>query len=214
MSPTKSASVNEPAQINSQVTNALNSPSTSEASPCKLHAGDDMGPTKSTGAPNVGASAELPTLLQPATMPEEEDIGLCGPSPQINRKLFATPTTKLLRAIQDRSNETGSIHVKLVRREEDEDTSSYESDSSRETVLVEPQMLPSSKKVKPPTNKTPKIDISAFLEQGLININQIPQKQPVDESDVTGIPAWFPVKIKRILKDTGFPDALPFKVRT
>lgn len=137
------------------------------------------------------------------------DVGLYKSNPGSNRKVSIKPTPKLIQAIESLGPDSKPIQVKLVRRESegDEDTSSYESDSSGGTLAMRERGSPKAKG----ENNGLKADIAALLQKANIDLSQIPEKKASVETDFSGIPEWFPLKIKRILKDDGFPDALPFK---
>ena len=180
------------------------------------------GAKKSAGVMNqVYLSGSRSTLQlsrsQPAPDSTRTKTAVCNSGPPSNRKVFAKPTHRLMEAVQNRGLASKPFQVKLVRREaqDDEDTSSYESDSSGSTLSVESPL--NQKPNNAAINKAPKIDISSLMQDGTINMSQMPEQKVADPSDFPdfpGVPIWFPVKIKRILKDDGFPDALPFKVRT
>lgn len=116
-----------------------------------------------------------------------------------------------MQAVQNRKPGSKLLRVKIVRRDGDEDTSEYESDASNSTLSTK---SPCPKVQDMAAKNRPKINISSLLHQGELDMSQIPEQGAVPESDFTGIPEWFPLKIKRILKDKGFPDALPFKAST
>jgi hypothetical protein len=151
------------------------------------------------------------------------NIDLCNSEPQLDRKVSVKPTPKLMQAFQNLGPESKPLHVKLVRRESerDEDTSEYESNSGGDTLSDESPLrsIPKTKGRDHPAtsvttvNAAGNFDLSSLLQKANIDLSQI-AKQKVEETvDFSGIPVWFPLKIKRILKDDGFPDALPFKVR-
>jgi hypothetical protein len=171
---------------------------------------------KTAGVTNLGLdSGTRPTLQlarsQPSSITMKTNANLLEPSPQVERKLFAKPTGKLMEAVQNREPGSKPLQVKLVRRDSDEDTSEYESACSNGTISAE-SPCPTAQDLT--VKNRPKIDLSSLLEQGKLDMSQIPEKKAVPELDFTGIPAWFPLKIKRLLKDRGFPDAIPFKAST
>jgi hypothetical protein len=147
---------------------------------------------------------------------------VCNADSQPNRKVSVKPTPKLLEAIHSLGPESNPLQVKLVRRESeaDEDTSSYESDSSGGTLSAGSPLRPNAKTNgrggtdtnSAAGNNTSMIDLTSLLKKRKICLSQIPEAKVADPLDFPGIPVWFPIKIKRILKDDGFPDALPFKV--
>ena len=160
---------------------------------------------------------------QPSSVSMKPNTDVCTSEARPGRKVSVKPTPKLMQAVQNLGPDSKRLHVKLVRRESEgnEDTSSYESDSSGNTLSGEYLLGPNAKakagscpgSSDSAVNKVKKFDLSSFLQNANIDLSKIP-KQEVEESlDFSGIPVWFPLKIKRILKDDGFPDALPFKVR-
>jgi hypothetical protein len=147
------------------------------------------------------------------------NIDLCNSEPQPDRKVSVKPTPKLMQAFQNLGPESKPLHVKLVRRESerDEDTSEYESNSGGDTLSDE-SIAKTKGRGYPATSVTTvnaagEFDLSSLLQKANIDLSQIPKQKVEETLDFSGIPVWFPLKIKRILKDDGFPDALPFKVR-
>ena len=206
-----------PAKIttNAKMEKALASASKSkaEASGYKAGAETNAGVTNQVFLSGSRSTLQL-SRSQPGSDPMKTNTDACNSGSPSNRKVFAKPTLKLMEAVQNRGFDSKPLQVKLVRREgqDDEDTTSYESDSSGSTLSVESPLHQKANDTV--VNNVPKVDISSLLQDGTINMSQMPEKKVADPADFPGVPIWFPVKIKRILKDDGFPDALPFKVST
>ena len=162
------------------------------------------------------------TRLQPSSISMKPNTDLCNSEPQSAGKVSVKPTPELMQAVQNLGPDSKPLNVKLIRREieHDEDTSSYESDSSGDTLSDESPSRPNIKKKGAGSlgnsgfamNKVKKIDLSSIFQKANIDLSKIPKQKVEEPFDFSGIPVWFPLKIKRILKDDGFPDALPFKV--
>lgn len=156
--------------------------------------------------------------LAPASM--KTDLDLYSANPQPNGKMSVKPTPKLMQAIKNLGPDSKPIQAKLVRRESegDMDTSSYESDSSGTTLsigsLLRPYATINNQRFAKDkaTDNSLQWDVSSLMQKVNIDLSKIPEKTPSGSLDFPGVPVWFPLKIKRVLKDKGFPDALPFKV--
>lgn len=97
---------------------------------------------KTAGVTNLGLnSGTRPTLQlarsQPSSITMKTNVDLLESSPQVERKLFAKPTGKLMEAVQNREPGSKPLQVKFVRRDSDEDTSEYESACSNGTISAE-----------------------------------------------------------------------------
>lgn len=148
----------------------------------------------------------------PTSMPAHVTLRTSGS--QRSNKMTIMPTPKLIQAIQNLGTMSKPLQVKVIKRnsERDEDTSSYESDSSGDTMSMGSPLRPNIKsKGRDGTHANDMADIS-LPPQEAINASQVLRHQAAVASEFPGVPIWFPVKIKRILVDEGCPNALPFKV--
>lgn len=137
-----------------------------------------------------------------------------SPDSKGGNKMTIMPTPKLIQAIQNLGPTSKPLQVKVINRnsERDEDTSSYESDSSGDTVSMgSPLRCNTKSKGRSGAPAISTADISNPPQEAT-NASQILKHQTAMASEFPGVPIWFPVKIKRILVDEGCPNALPFKV--
>jgi hypothetical protein len=176
---------------------------------------DDLSNMKilhSSSSSTIRGSTHTSPALQP-------NITLRLPDSLLNNEVSLKPTPKLIQAIQNPGPLSKPLQVKLVKRESgmDEDTSSYESDSSDDVHSTDFRSHPNIK----PTGRTPSNDLAiynapngakCYLQKMKNDQSQLPEQKVTEMSELQGVPLWFPARIKLILKDDGCPHALPFKV--
>jgi hypothetical protein len=177
--------------------------------------GDDL-PNRKILHSNSPSTIRGSTHASPAL---NANITLRLPDSLLNNEVSIKPTPKLIQAIQNLGPVSKPLQVKLVKRESvvDEDTSSYESDSSDDVHSTDFRSHPNIKpKVCPPSNDVAIYNApngtKGYLQKTKKDPSQPPRQKVTEISELQGVPLWFPAKIKMILQDGGCPHALPFNV--